>query len=162
MVRDEARSIMFHDGHLQEEFKGKPILGEEWPDDPQPPMTEEDMAEILAKLRAEMFEQAEQDACERTYTTGTGQDISHVHQETGACTEYGCVIHAPSDHAMSEFPTHWRDDRGLMERICPHGIGHPDPDDLEFKRRMYGTDYANTESVHGCDGCCHGEDPPVD
>lgn len=29
-----------------------------------------------------------------------------------------------------------------MERICPHGVGHPDPDDT------------NPDTVHGCDGCC--------
>jgi hypothetical protein len=33
-----------------------------------------------------------------------------------------------------------------MERICPHGIGHPDPDDPAFKNPI--------EGVHGCDGCC--------
>ena len=29
------------------------------------------------------------------------------------------------------------------ERVCPHGIGHPDPD-----RPHHGG------GVHGCDGCC--------
>ena len=53
---------------------------------------------------------------------------------------------------MKDWPTHWRDDRGLMERLCQCGIGHPDPDDIAFKERM-GMD-ARVESIHGCCGCC--------
>jgi hypothetical protein len=30
----------------------------------------------------------------------------------------------------------------MMERTCRHGVGHPDPDDL------------NPDTIHGCDGCC--------
>lgn len=59
--------------------------------------------------------------------------------------EAPCSIHSPSDHHMSEWRQHWRGDRGIMERICEHGIGHPDPD----------TRYrAGDSGVHGCDGCC--------
>lgn len=45
-----------------------------------------------------------------------------------------------------------------MERICPHGIGHPDPDDIAFKRNRprFGEDMAKADSIHGCDGCCQG------
>lgn len=39
--------------------------------------------------------------------------------------------------------SHWRDDRSFMERICPHGVGHPDPDD------------EHADPIHGCDGCCN-------
>ena len=76
-----------------------------------------------------------------TYTTGTGQVLQRVHARTDSCLT-GCVIHAPSAHRMTAYPTHWREDRGIMERICPHGVGHPDPDG------RYG------DAVHGCDGCC--------
>lgn len=55
---------------------------------------------------------------------------------------------------MRKFDTHWRGDRGMMERICPHGVGHPDPDHLAHIARAYGKASARTESVHGCDGCC--------
>ena len=44
---------------------------------------------------------------------------------------------------MRDWPQHFRDDRGIMERICPHGVGHPDPDD-----------YLAGDGMHGCDGCC--------
>ena len=65
-----------------------------------------------------------------------------------------CCIHNRTDHCMREFPQHWRSDRGIMERICPCGIGHPDPDD-----RM------NTDTIHGCCGkCCipEGEEKVVE
>lgn len=84
------------------------------------------------------------------YTTGTGQKIL-VHNKEDCKGEY-CCIHNPSDHHMKDWPLHWRDDRGLMERICPCGIGHPDPDDLAFKKRM-GVNI-KIESIHGCCGCC--------
>ena len=74
-----------------------------------------------------------------SYVTGTGQHLQ-VH-DAARCSGI-CPIHNPSDHHMSGWPTHWRDDRQLMERICPHGVGHPDPDDRSDDR------------THGCDGCC--------
>ena len=40
---------------------------------------------------------------------------------------------------------HWRIDRYIVERICPHGIGHPDPN------QILPTD---DDGRHGCDGCC--------
>ena len=89
-----------------------------------------------------------------TYTTGTGQTLTGVHHENLGCTMYGCVIHHPTDHPMKEFKTHWRADRGIMERICPHGVGHPDPDDSSFIARTLGDERAKMESIHGCDGCC--------
>ena len=84
-----------------------------------------------------------------TYTTGTNQTIK-VHDKADCKGQY-CCIHNPSDHCMKDFPTHWRDDRELMERICPHGVGHPDPDDLAYKKR---NGLPDSEGVHGCDGCC--------
>lgn len=80
------------------------------------------------------------------FITGTGQKLVKVHDED-KCAGQNCVIHNPSDHPMREFPTHWRDDRGIMERICPeHGVGHPDPDS-PWSDDSY-------QWVHGCCGCC--------
>jgi hypothetical protein len=81
------------------------------------------------------------------YITGTNQKI-YCHDKD-ICQGNFCVIHNPSDHIMKDFPTHWRGDRGIMERICPHGIGHPDPDDLAFRAK-----HGDDDGVHGCDGCC--------
>lgn len=89
------------------------------------------------------------------YVTGTGQTLRGIH-DTSKCAGEHCVIHQPSQHPMRLFRTHWRPDRGLMERICPHGVGHPDPDSLAFVAREVGVDRARTECVHGCDGCCAG------
>lgn len=86
------------------------------------------------------------------YTTGTGQTL-RVHSKEN-CKSKNCCIHNPSDHVMKDFPTHWRADRGLMERICPHGVGHPDPDDLSYKKMIRGEAFVKYESIHGCDGCC--------
>lgn len=73
------------------------------------------------------------------------------------CAGETCCIHNPSDHPMREFPLYWRADRALMERICPHGTGHPDPDDLAYKKRSLGAGYRNYAfGTHGCDGCCGG------
>jgi hypothetical protein len=61
-----------------------------------------------------------------------------------------CVIHRPTPHHMRLWPLTWRDDRGIFERQCTHGVGHPDPDQFPYWEecdRMY-------EAVHGCDGCC--------
>jgi predicted kinase len=69
------------------------------------------------------------------------------------CVGRHCCIHNPSNHHMRDWPQHFRADRALTERTCPHGIGHPDPDDLHFKRLMAGTDEV-PDAVHGCDGCC--------
>jgi hypothetical protein len=44
---------------------------------------------------------------------------------------------------MVDWPQRYRDDIGITERICPHGVGHPDPDDIFAQ-----------DHVHGCDGCC--------
>lgn len=79
-----------------------------------------------------------------------------VHPAT-KCAGQTCCIHNPSDHPMREFPLYWRADRRLMERTCPHGTGHPDPDDLAFKQRRMGKRYRlGAFDVHGCDGCCGG------
>ena len=87
-----------------------------------------------------------------TYVDGTGVKL-RVHDREKCKGEF-CSIHNPSNHIMKDWPTHWRDDRGLMERICEHGVGHPDPDDLAFKRR-HGLD--DSEGIHGCCGCCTGK-----
>lgn len=75
------------------------------------------------------------------YVTGTGQRLTNVHPDID-CKDRPCCIHHPSNHSMVSWPTHWRDDKEMMERICIHGIGHPDPDNIRL------------DSVHGCDGCC--------
>lgn len=94
------------------------------------------------------------DVAENVYTTGVGQKIGSVHPPE-QCAGRPCVIHDPSDHHMRAWPTNFRTGGMFdikpahMERICPHGVGHPDPDDAAFQASI-GSDVG----VHGCDGCC--------
>lgn len=67
--------------------------------------------------------------------------LSGVH-DPNLCAGRPCTIHNRSDHHMRHMPQHWRNDRRIMERICQHGIGHPDPDEID------------PDTIHGCDGCC--------
>lgn len=88
-----------------------------------------------------------------------GEVLVNVHPSV-VCQQNGdrpCPIHRITDHLMRAFPQHFRMDNGLMERICPHGIGHPDPDALPFfkERGIEGME------VHGCDGCCRGQGPAI-
>ena len=69
------------------------------------------------------------------------------HHPKGQCNGTICVLHNPTEHSMRDFPLHWRIDRGIMERICPHGVGHPDPDD-------YNVYTGKDDGIHGCDECC--------
>lgn len=85
-----------------------------------------------------------------------GPHILRTHPASACADDPHCCIHNPSVHPLDYAPMNWRGDRGLMERICPHGTGHPDPDDIAFKRRTRGDRFADGESVHGCDGCCRG------
>lgn len=75
--------------------------------------------------------------------------MSNVHAEM-LCAGRPCPAHNPSEHHMRRWTLHWRGDRGILERICPHGIGHPDPDQREFWNET-GQEW---QGVHGCDGCC--------
>lgn len=77
------------------------------------------------------------------------------HTKATCVGEY-CCFHNPSDHKMNNWPMTIRLDRGgLTERICDHGIGHPDPDSLNWINRMAKKYKRLGDSgVHGCDGCC--------
>lgn len=81
-------------------------------------------------------------------------DLHILCHKPDQCAGEVCTLHNRSDHSMRSFPQHWRGDRGIMERICPHGVGHPDPDDY---RILTGED----SDIHGCDGCCARTIPTV-
>lgn len=76
------------------------------------------------------------------YTLEHSNEVLVKVHDPAICAGQSCTIHNLSDHHMRTFPQHWRSDRMFMERICSHGIGHPDPDELPGN------------SIHGCDGCC--------
>ena len=67
-----------------------------------------------------------------------------------ACLGRFCVIHNPSGHHMVDWRLNWCGEDAPVERICPHGVGHPDPDDLVYQQTQ-GRGY---QAEHECDGCC--------
>lgn len=79
-----------------------------------------------------------------------GSVMENVHP-AAVCEGRPCVMHNPTDHHMREWRMRFRNDTGVCERICAHGIGHPDPDSLAYFRDERGL---KMMGVHGCDGCC--------
>jgi hypothetical protein len=73
--------------------------------------------------------------------------------DSDMCEGTFCPFHNPSDHHMKNWKMVIRYDRGgLVERICKHGVGHPDPDSLAWLKSVGSKD----DGVHGCCGygCC--------
>lgn len=48
-------------------------------------------------------------------------------------------------------------DSGLVERLCEHNVGHPDPDSVAFLIKTTGETHWG---VHACCGCCRNQQPP--
>ena len=78
-----------------------------------------------------------------------------VHDEA-MCDGEPCPFHNPSNHHMVRWPVHVRLDKAaLVERVCMHGVGHPDPDSMQYIKERHGPHYG----THGCDGCCKPPSP---
>jgi hypothetical protein len=75
-----------------------------------------------------------------TYTTGVGQKLT-VHAQW-SCIGDWCVIHRPMPGPWESWPTRWRYDRRIMERVCPCGVGHPAAEEALWC----------ADTVHGCCG----------
>lgn len=78
--------------------------------------------------------------------------------EPSVCVGEFCPLHNPSPHVLLHLNQQWRSAAYLMERICSHGVGHPDPDHISAVAKLKGHAFAPTQSLHGCDGCCSGVD----
>lgn len=72
------------------------------------------------------------------------------------CKGHACCFHSPSSHHMVNWPMVIRYDRyGLVERICEHGVGHPDPDSLAYiDKCLEAAGWEKDDGIHGCDGDC--------
>lgn len=70
------------------------------------------------------------------------------------CDGEFCAIHNPSEHPLNKSPR--RFENGIILRICPHGVYHPDPDALHWAERTFGRATALSRGQHGCCGaqCC--------
>jgi hypothetical protein len=69
------------------------------------------------------------------------------------CVGPTCALHAPSNHHMITWPLRWDTEEFIFRRECPHGIGHPDPDELAWRHR-FDRPLAPGVVEYGCDGCC--------
>lgn len=87
-----------------------------------------------------------------TYIALGGEKWRNVHS-ADQCGNETCVIHNPSNHVMRNWRMHLRE-TGLVERMCEHGIGHPDPDSAAYFDSHGPVGSRGTWTVHGCDGCC--------
>lgn len=88
------------------------------------------------------------DGALRTWTLPNGQTIEHVHNAS-KCRGNVCPIHNPSAHHMRDWPLQWH---GKLQRICPHGQVHPDPDEALWHVRTGHGEF----TAHQCDQCCAG------
>lgn len=104
------------------------------------------------------------------YVLPPGEFAIAVHPGTD-CEGRECVVHNPSPHSMRNMALTWRSDRGIFERQCPHGVGHPDPDQKAYWRELakkgredsFGgwavepeqdaDEFVSAQMVHGC--CAH-------
>lgn len=90
-------------------------------------------------------------------TSDYGVNTPVMVHSVDSCQGRRCVLHNPTDHHMRSWRWLMRTDKSmLIERICPHGINHPDPDSLYFFTDVakYGGEGIGN---HGCDGCCDPE-----
>jgi hypothetical protein len=76
--------------------------------------------------------------------------LHNVHSAT-VCRGQSCTIHRPSPHHMRTWPIVWRDTAQRFDRICVCGVGHPDPDQIEYWSTRGNLIW---RLVHSCDGCC--------
>jgi hypothetical protein len=83
-------------------------------------------------------------------------DCAHKEAECSALLgdEDYCPLHKPSDHGMNTWPMVMRS-TALIERVCKHGIGHPDPDSVAWMDKYGEEEAEGMWGIHGCDGCCH-------
>lgn len=88
--------------------------------------------------------------------------ISRTVHDRRECVGRFCVIHNPSLHSMVEEPMLLRE-TGLVERVCRHGVGHPDPDSAAFFDAHGPIGSIGTWTTHGCcsEGCCSKLGPRV-
>lgn len=78
-------------------------------------------------------------------------EVEYRIHPAGTCDGEFCTFHKPSDHPLKDAPINVRGDTGVIERLCEHGVGHPDPDHIQWRIDL---DILRGQNIHGCDGCC--------
>lgn len=72
------------------------------------------------------------------------------------CTGF-CPFHKRSGHPLRSAPMAWRENLGRVDRVCPHGVIHPDTDSLGYLRKTHLWDTISINDPQhreDCDGCC--------
>lgn len=143
--------------------KGRELIRRDWED--APPFMDEVTEEMLQKQEAKALKSLVQVKRVREWQQSAEASVPpHDPWEdpsrylvpgirthaAGECALEHCAIHNPSTHPLMDAPLHYRFDRGILERICKHGVGHDDPDDLAFRKSVG----MEAGGVHGCCGCC--------
>lgn len=80
----------------------------------------------------------------------TGDIVLRNIHEYSQCAGLECIIHNPTPRDTDDWPLLWREDRAIFERICPHGVGHPD----KAQRDYWLFSDQPHQFIHGCDSCC--------
>lgn len=76
--------------------------------------------------------------------------LNFVHSQM-ACAYRHCAIHGTASiHPLSMEPLIWDDDYQTVQRLCAHGIKHPDKDNVDYFEEIGGFPYVHNQ----CDGCC--------
>ena len=82
-------------------------------------------------------------------------DMLRTHPQS-RCAGDACSIHNPSDHPLRDAPQLWNALSQSMDRVCSHGVVHPDYDDFAFNVRSGASPLRlRLLGAHDCDGCCH-------
>lgn len=84
--------------------------------------------------------------------------FTNIHRRS-ACKGRSCIVHNPSDTVANreDWPYIFREGHagGRIERVCPHGVGHPDDSQVKYLEEVTGETHWG---LHGCDGCCAGSE----
>lgn len=87
---------------------------------------------------------------------GVENNVISIHNPT-QCAGRPCVFHNPSDHALSKAKVSYNESLHRVERVCSHGIHHPDVDEVVKVYDGFGETEALKFAKHNdCDGCCLG------
>lgn len=56
-------------------------------------------------------------------------EILYASHDAENCPLGPCPLHHRTEHHMRGWPQHYDSELQLVQRVCPHGTLHPDPDD---------------------------------
>lgn len=77
----------------------------------------------------------------------SGQLLNH--HRADQCHSQWCALHNPKPGPWSAWPRWWVGALERLDRICPHGVGHPVVESADWLR-AHGKAHL---LVHDCDGC---------